>query len=291
MSLISAALAALSQWNSGIKPPLAPRPYPCKFYSTESVGSLLHVPDTATNDGSVFRFQGGIITRIGPTGTTIYTIEPTEIDASATETLAFAIDSVNNRLYVLVQWGAANIRLAFTPLASKSLTMRAAQTVTLLGGVGSRLCMNRAPNGVDFVLFMHASSPPQATQVHTITESTGAITAASAFTLGGVAPRINTVGGQRHGYVTLDQTMMIQIVSSAIWMNRGGGWAIFPWAAAGLGYSNDTGSTQGFMTTGDGIISTYGDGGGGEWLFPKTYVRAEFDAWLQRAADFMGLPK
>jgi hypothetical protein len=85
--------------------------------------------------------------------------------------------------------------------------------------------------------------------------------------------------------------MVIQITNQSIWLNRGGGWASFPIAASGFSVAVNNNMTQGFFTSGDGIISTYGEGGTNENIFPKTFVRAEFDAWLQRAADYMGLPK
>jgi hypothetical protein len=238
MSIISASLAALSQWNSGIKPPLAPRPYPCKFFREQS---LLTIPDTATNDGSVFRFLPGSITRFGPTGATIYSIAPSELDASATEFLGMAVDTANSRLYMLVQWGDANIRLGWTTLAAKSITTRAAQAVALIGAAyDQRMAFLRAANGVDFVLYMHVNSTTPETQVHTITESTGAITAGAPFLLGGVAPRVAAVGSQRLSYVTADQTIVMQIASEAIWMNRGGSWTPFPITAAGLSVNNNT---------------------------------------------------
>lgn len=288
MSLISAALAALSQWNSGIKPPLAPKPYPARWNHVAAVGSQNLIPDTATNDGSTFQLKTGTVTRYSPTGAVVYTVAPTDIDASATDILGIAIDTANQRLYMLAAWGGTNVRLAYTALAAKSLTIRTGQAVTLNA---TRTCFIRAANGVDFLLYTSQTAAPQTTWVHTITEATGAITAAATFRLSGVDPRISATGQNRGAYVTADQTMVIQIVSGAIWLNRGGGFGVMPWASAGIGTFEINGATQGFLTSGDGLISTWGDGSTTEFLFPKTFIRAEFDGFLQRAADFMGLPR
>ncbi|MCA3067476.1 MAG: hypothetical protein ING73_11215 [Rhodocyclaceae bacterium] len=283
MSLISAGLSALSQWYGGVKPLVWPTARPYKQNAVVSAYSLF-MPDTVTNDGSVFRLQNGTVTRIGATGATVYTVNPTDIDASAGEISGMAIDSANSRLYMLASWGGTNQRLAFTPLATKSITARTAQAVTH----GSRVCFIRAANGVDFLNY--TGSGTSIASVHTITESTGAISAATAFTLGGVTPRISNVGANRHAYVTQDAQIAMQTDGAYFMLNRGGGFSYLPMQTTNYGYGPDLSNTQGCMTSGDGLVTMFGDGGG-EKLFPKTYVRAEFDAFLHRLCDFAGLPR
>jgi hypothetical protein len=286
MSIKSDIVAAISQFFSGVKPLNWPRPLECKQFpmGNVTVGDGLFVPDLLAGDGSGWLYvSNGSLVRIGPTGTTIYTIAIAEIDANAS-TIAIFPDYANNRLWILGFW-AGNMRLAWTPRATKAITQVPAGAHTFAATAYMHLA--RAANGVDFLVYMtNQSLTAPLVEVATVNAATGVVSAAAPFRLGGVS-----VFATQFSYVTADSAVVANIRNQThIVISRGGGFAQVALGATNMGTQISANSVHGFLVNGD-AVTRYNNTNDGFLSMPKHFPRADLDAFLHRVADWAGLPR
>lgn len=302
MSLMSSVVAGLSQWAGGVKALNWPRPLPVKQFPIHTTTTNFFFPDILAADGSgwLVTGTGTTLSRYGPTGTLIYTLAPSEINALATSFIGVCPDYATGRLYVACDNGSTTLYFGFTTLATKAITQRGTGVTTTLANRFS--FMDKV--GSDFALIAsNANNTAPVTESAIITESTGAISAATAFRLGGVSVVAGN-GSLLNGsfYVSRDRSMVMDIgmnsntVATHLSMRvqRGGGFGSLPLSATNYGavlpavVSN---TRVGAIANGDSVVSLVmtADAFGVSTL-PRNYSRTDFDAFLNRVADNMGLP-
>jgi hypothetical protein len=293
MSILGSVLAALNQFY-GAKPLAWPKPVANREYPIQ----VPFIPDLVAADGSGWGVNSSYNTwtRYGPTGTAVYTVSIADINAGATIIAAVYPDYITGRLYFYAT-GGGNAWLAFTPFASKAMTVRAATTPTT---ASASVYLEKV--GADFTIWStNTNVAAPAMDSATITESTGAMGASSPFRLNGV----NVLAAPAFAfyppgfYITADRKIVASIyivagASLAIQLSRGGGFRVVSFAATNFGSTFNSASpshTAGAVVNGDQVTILHSFTTGGTTMFPRHYNRAEFDAFLNRACDFAGLPQ
>ncbi|MCA3694245.1 hypothetical protein [Aquidulcibacter sp.] len=311
MSILSSALAALSLWTGGVRPLNWPKPMPVKCASPAP--PVASFPDLLNNDGSYFLYNATTLSllRYNSANTLVWTLAPTELNASCTGILAVFPDYANSRIYVFGTNGGTTTYFGFTTITAKSYTHRGTSTITASGPY----FMDRRSDGNFQVYGVNNGNMVQ----QTLTESTGAIGAQTPFTLGGMATNILQnvslfANGALSFYMTADATALFSLTAypshvttsayhsgGEIVLNicRGGNRRAIGISATNLGGLTglmESSTTAGFALgaqpngpqvslVSGGLIS------GSITPIPRDFDRAEFDAFIYRCADMMGLPR
>lgn len=299
MSLFDSVFNAINQFHSGVKPLVWPKPLGIKCYPGGAVGNHAFIPDLNSADGAGWSLgnAGATLIRIGATGSTVYTVTPNaDINAAATQINAVFVDYANSKIYMLASNGGANLYLAYSTLAAKAMTVRSVTTNPFTGN-SVVFALNRS--GSDFIVYADTGTvAAPAMQSATLTESTGAIAAASAFRLGSVAVGGFSAPSPAGFYVSADASIVMSIRwggsngSPAMNLMRGGSFAHIPLAATNypvpVTYSSV--GTHGAVINGD-AVSLASAANANEFIinFPRHYSRSDFDAFLNRACDYAGL--
>lgn len=297
--IIASVLAALNQYNGGAKPLAWPKPASVKSYPTVGVtnqNDTSSVPDLAAADGTIWQITSSQIQRVGPTGTVIYTIVPSvDVNASATQFVGFCVDYAAGRLYMLADNGGTTQWLAYTTLAAKAMTVRASTTNTM---ANRPAFIERVSGGDFFVASSNANQTTPLMEFAAITEASGAISAASPLRTGGVNPMAG-IAGMGGVYITQDRSIVMDFRCDSstlpvfMRLNRGGGYGPLSLGATNYGFLPASGGTSmGAVVNGDFVTLLGMTAIGLRWWFmPRHFLRSDFDAFLQRACDFAGLPK
>lgn len=302
MGLFDSVSNALSLFYGGVKPLVWPKPLGIKCYpGGNGSGNAGFIPDLNSADGAGWSLGnlGATLVRIGATGSTVYTVTPAaDINAAATQINAVFVDYANSKIYMLASNGGTNLYLAYSTLAAKAMTVRAMTTNPFTGNsVG--FALNRS--GSDFIVYADTGTiGAPAMQSATLTESTGAIAAASAFRLGGVA-----VGGYvTHNpcgfYVSADASIVMTIRASGanqqplMLLQRGGSFANLPLSVTNyplvFSYTGVGSYAHGAIINGDAVTLASGINLSENIInFPRHYSRSDFDAFLNRACDYAGI--
>ncbi len=283
MGLMGTVLAALNTYNGGVRPLIVPRQLAIKAHP---LAATMLYPDLSVLDGSGWSIASGQVQRIGPMGTVIYTIVPTEINASASIFLGFFPDYATGRLYLLAADASITTWFAFTTLSAKAITVRGTPGTRLLSS--SYAFLHKLASG-DFGYF--ASSSSSLISRCTITEASGATSAGASVTHGGVsvagAYQFSTTIGNGSFYFSADETVHAGLNVEGLLISRGGRRGIIPQQMVpefvAIQYTQ-------IHLNGTSVMVSVANSGYGVCA-PRNFARTDFDDFLNACADRIGLPK
>ena len=284
MSLISAALTGVGQFFGRARPVSFPAPVAVK----RPTFAPQFLPDLSLNDGSGWLVGTSNTQRIGPTGTVIYTVTyTTDIDVNFTVLYGVWVDYVNSRLYF---WGITftpSCRLAYTTIAAKAMTVRAAAAIPTTTGTSP--FMTRLPSG-DFVVYAASATT---LQKYTIPEATGVPSVVTSVTFGGASVALNpntlTSNFPNVYWISPDETIAFTMTGAVVTIARGGGVGYYPLALTN--YPLAAPGVLGAINHSNGVMSfILASGTGNAIQLPREFPISDFVVTLNKMADALGLP-
>lgn len=263
-------------------------------------GTLYQIPDLNANDGSYWLISpsAGTIARYNASNVLQWTIAAAaDVNASATTVLAFLIDYTDAKIYAV--YGGASLNAPYfvsNPLATK--TVAVAAITTAWSNTGDMFLDRPGGQGTgNLRMYLTPRSNAGVAQQQDVT-SAGVISGSTTtFSLGGVQPWYDTNSVPSVPYVTQAALLHVAFENGAPMLfriSRGGGIA-----APSSGWTNrpivqGTSNVRPRLIVNGANINFYTDesGGGGTGItsVPKTFVRADFDAFLNVLADAGGCP-
>lgn len=241
------------------------------------------IPDLASADGAYWIVSAATFARYSATGTLVYSIAAADLNASVTNICAVYIDYTAAKVFLIGKHGADNYNFADTALATNTLSARGTVALTTPIVTTGAILRRITDGSGNFNLYLVDANTVRKT---TITESTGAMTAYTNLTTGGLDIRGMNYGTYPRCYISADEKIIFAMGQSYIGVNRGGITSIVTGRQTSADVDSRLGVTVGIpVPNGRGLTLL------GSAYIARQYNQAEFLAFMHKCADAAGCPK